>query len=115
MRILVIEDDPQIAVNISASLEDLGHRIVEADTVAEALDVIRGEPIDLVISDLGLADEIRAETFLEAVRTLHPTMPIIVATGLEPDERLELDDRMLVLMKPYGIADLEGAIARLTA
>ncbi|WP_460448066.1 response regulator [Alsobacter sp. SYSU BS001988] len=114
MRILVIEDDPRIAVSISDSLQDLGHRTVEADTVADALDVIRGGAVDLVISDLGLADDVRAETFLEAIRTLHPTLPIIVATGLEPSQDLVMDDRMVLLMKPYGMADLEEAIARLT-
>ena len=114
MRILVIEDDPTIAVSISDSLQDLGHRTLEADTIPEALEVIRGDKVDLVISDLGLADHVRAETFLEALRTLHPKLPIIVATGLEPSEELVLDDRTLLLRKPYGIADLEQAIARLT-
>ena len=98
MRILVIEDDPRIAVSISDSLQDLGHRTVEADTVADALDVIRGGAIDLVISDLGLADNVRAETFLEAIRTLHPTLPIIVATGLEPSQEL-------VHGRPHGPPD----------
>ena len=80
---------------------------------AEALAAIREDKIDLVISDLGLADQVRAETFLEAVRTLHPNLPIIIATGYDGtqlEERLRKHPRTAILGKPYDIAQLQAAI-----
>ena len=103
--ILVVDDDPVVLRNTVAMLEDLGHRVFEAASGREALEILRrGETLDLVITDqvmpqmtgLQLADAIRAEA---------PGLPIILATGYaEPDPGPRYD--LPRLAKPFRQEEL---------
>lgn len=56
-RILIIEDEALVAMELRYVLEDLGHRVV--DTVADAKsarDVVRENDIDLALVDIHLSD-----------------------------------------------------------
>jgi CheY-like chemotaxis protein len=53
-RILVVEDDPDIRFSVGLALELAGHQIVEAATGEAALELLAGEPVDLVLLDLRL-------------------------------------------------------------
>ncbi|GAA0868917.1 response regulator [Brevundimonas basaltis] len=56
-RILIIEDEALVAMELRFVLEDLGHRVV--DTVADAKsarDVVRENDIDLALVDIHLSD-----------------------------------------------------------
>ena len=55
--VLLVEDEPLIALTLVDILEELGHRPVETMTAAEALDAFRSrDDIDLLITDIGLPD-----------------------------------------------------------
>jgi PAS domain S-box-containing protein len=57
LHVLLVEDHVDTAQAMSGLLTALGHRVTVVGTVAAALDKAReGEPIDLVVSDLGLPD-----------------------------------------------------------
>ncbi len=50
--ILFVDDDPLIAMSTTEMLEDLGHRVIGANSGLHALDIIRSEqPIDLMMTD----------------------------------------------------------------
>ena len=50
-RVLAVDDDRLVLFNTVAMLEDLGHVAVEAGSGAEALELLRGQDFDLVITD----------------------------------------------------------------
>lgn len=54
MKILVIEDDADIASNIGQYFEDRGHRLDFAYSGSHGLELALGERFDLVILDLML-------------------------------------------------------------
>jgi PAS domain S-box-containing protein len=57
LHVLLVEDHADTAQAMSDLLSALGHRVTVVGTVAAALDIAgTGEPIDLVVSDLGLPD-----------------------------------------------------------
>jgi two-component system KDP operon response regulator KdpE len=56
VKVLVIEDDRLIRRLLRASLPSRGFAIIEAETGAAGLDVLKSEPLDLIILDLGLPD-----------------------------------------------------------
>ena len=56
MRILLVEDHVGTLTAMTKLLAGLGHHVITAATVKEALASAEHEPIDLVISDLGLPD-----------------------------------------------------------
>lgn len=57
LRILVAEDEPQVAEMLSSMLKSLGHTVIATvNSGAEAIRLVRGNQPDLVIMDLGLPD-----------------------------------------------------------
>lgn len=88
MRILAIEDNPadrgilrELLVDIPGSAFELCH----AGTVSEAKSLIAEDGFDCIILDLGLPDSQGLDS-LKSVRSLTPTMPIIVLTGFDDEE-----------------------------
>jgi CheY-like chemotaxis protein len=56
-RILVMEDDGMLAMDISDTLDELGHLVVgPARTVKDALARIESEPIDVALLDINLGN-----------------------------------------------------------
>jgi PleD family two-component response regulator len=52
-RILVIEDDPAVRATTVGMLHDLGYKVVEAGTGAEALgEIDKGSDFDMVFTDV---------------------------------------------------------------
>ena len=55
-RILVIDDEPSITDALHLVLTELGHQVDSAKTGAEAKELLKGAPYDLVFTDLRLPD-----------------------------------------------------------
>jgi CheY-like chemotaxis protein len=53
-RILVVEDDPHILRLISMWLQRQGHVVLEARNGLAALDLVRAEPVDILVSDINM-------------------------------------------------------------
>jgi DNA-binding response OmpR family regulator len=108
IRILVVEDEEQLARMAGLVLTQRGHQVVVAGGVDEALEHL-GEKFDLVISDLGLGPGKNGWDLAEAVRKRWPGTRIVLVTGwgaaIDPSEAHErgVDE---VIAKPYRIADL---------
>jgi two-component system KDP operon response regulator KdpE len=111
IRILVIEDDPQMQKFLGASLTSEGYRAIEATTGREGLDLARANNPDLVLLDLGLPDT----DGMDVARLLRAfsTRPIIVisARGQEEDKVRALDAGADdYLTKPFGARELMARI-----
>ena len=111
IRILVVDDEPQIRRALSLNLGARGYEVFEATTGEAALTVIAAEHPDIVLLDLGLPG-MDGIMVLEAVRGW-TTMPIIVLT-VRDDERSKVealesgaDD---YVTKPFGMAELVARI-----
>ncbi len=111
LTILSVDDDPLVALNTSALLEELGHTVYSVPSGTHALDMLyrKGE-IDLLITDQLMPGMTGAE-LASTIRTKRPELPIILATGyaeLAPGEATGLPR----LAKPFSQQDLAEAIAR---
>jgi PAS domain S-box-containing protein len=109
LTVLAVDDDALVLMNTVALLEDLGHRVFEAFSGAEALALFRSESgIDLVVTDQAMPKMTGTE-LAKVIKAERPQMPIILATGygeLPPDT----DPAILKLGKPFRQADLESAV-----
>ncbi|MBO9624570.1 MAG: PAS domain S-box protein [Sphingomonas sp.] len=110
LTVLVVDDDPLILMNVAALLEDLGHKVVEADSGAEAIDkFLTDNSIDVVITDQAMPGMTGAE-LIEAIRGTGSDVPIIVASGY--GEGMEgLGGDVIRLGKPFNQVHLARAIA----
>jgi CheY-like chemotaxis protein len=116
--VLLVEDEPLIALTLVDLLEELGHTPVEAMTAADALRVFRVRPdIDLLVTDIGLPDR-PGDVLAAECRTLVPTLPVIFATGhngeAAPEGPLPVPPT-LHLAKPFQMDELQAAITRVMA
>jgi DNA-binding response OmpR family regulator len=110
-RILLIEDDPAIRQGVADALRYAGYWTTEAGNVPDGLDVARTADIDLILLDLVLPGSPGQGglDILKDVRTIRPTLPVIVMTarGEESERvlglRLGADD---YVVKPFGIKEL---------
>jgi signal transduction histidine kinase len=110
--ILLVDDDVLIAGSTVALLEDLGHKVVEAHSGAEAMTMIDGglSP-DLVITDHAMPGMSGTDLALR-LKAQRPELPILLATGyaeLEDEPSIDLPR----LAKPYTQQQLSWEISRL--
>lgn len=110
--ILLVDDDALIASSTLALLEDLGHKVVEASSGAEALKLLDGglQP-DLIITDHAMPGMTGIELAVR-VRSRKPELPILLATGfaeLVGTQPIELPR----LAKPFTQDQLSDVIGRL--
>ena len=92
-RVLVVEDDAALRQSIHALLKSATVEIVEAGTIAQAIDKMNRGTFDCIVMDLALPDG-SGYDLLERVSTSneHGLPPVIVYTGrvLSPDEEQRL-------------------------
>jgi signal transduction histidine kinase len=113
-KILVVDDDPLIAMNTVDMLEDLGHTVIRANSGHKALQVLETEPtIDLLVTDHAMPGMSGLE-LAEIARRKWPTLRVLLATGYAdlPDKKTTDLPR---LSKPYHQAQLQAEINRLLA
>lgn len=80
LTVLVVEDDRELREALCDTLMIAGYSCHAAVDANEALNIIRSEPIQLVISDiqLGATDGM---TLLSRIRDKHPNIPVILMTA----------------------------------
>ena len=78
--ILTVDDDADLVKTLAAVLGAKGHRTLGAGSAKEALEVLKREPCDAVLLDLGLEDA-NGLDLLARIRELDPELPVIILTG----------------------------------
>jgi CheY-like chemotaxis protein len=106
--ILIVEDEPLIAMMLEDFLETLGHEVVACcDSVDAALDRVAAGGFDVAILDVSLKD---GQVWPVADRLAEAGTPFVLATGghIEPPPAAHAGAP--VLAKPYTIDAIEPAL-----
>ena len=112
-EVLIIEDEPVIALDLETLIEEAGHRVSGiASTHREAIEVAEAHTPGLVLADIQLADR---SSGIEAVNELllHLSVPVIFVTAYP--ERLLSGTRpepTFVVTKPYSTETLVALISQ---
>ncbi|MFI5032811.1 MAG: PAS domain S-box protein [Reyranellales bacterium] len=108
LRILAVDDDALVLLNTVMMLEDDGHTVKTAYSAADALDALKAEDFDLLVTDQGMP-AMSGLALIEAARALRPKLPAVIVTGyaeLPPDAPRELPR----VTKPFLESQLFSAI-----
>jgi len=110
--ILVIDDEEIIRSLFKDTLEELGHRVLVAETGSEGLELVKQRDFDLVFLDLKMPGMDGAELFRQ-IKTIKPKLPIIIITGY-PDSDVVVQALAQgpfgVMNKPFSESDVITAV-----
>jgi PAS domain S-box-containing protein len=115
LRILLVDDHEEVRSTTAAMLCDFGHRVAEAATGTEALEILKGGDcdFDLMITDYAMP-HVSGADFLRAARELCPGVPALMITGYADTEAIsDRPEGVDILLKPFTPAKLAKAIARI--
>ena len=110
--ILLVEDDDLIRSSTAEMLAELGHAVVQAGNAASALQALESEPVDVLVTDIGLPD-LPGDELARRARKVRPGLGVVFATGdtaISTEHELEAT---VLLVKPYNGIDLARALASL--
>jgi DNA-binding NtrC family response regulator len=110
-RVLVVDDEPQVAMLLREFLVGLGHTAELAATGSAALEVISVFQPDVVLLDLGLPD-VSGDIVLTRLREIQPQIAVIVMTGHDPlrAQRSLEDGAFANLAKPFRLERLREVL-----
>jgi DNA-binding response OmpR family regulator len=112
-RILIVEDEPLIAMMLSDWLEELGHEpIGPAFTVDDAIARIGRDTIDAAIVDLNLRGR-RSDPVAAAL--VERSLPFAFATGDHADSVGDEYKNRPLISKPYSFAAFADTVEALIA
>jgi signal transduction histidine kinase/ActR/RegA family two-component response regulator len=122
LRILLVDDDPLLIKSLQDTLQEDGHLITATHGGREGIDAFagaskRGEPFDIVVTDLGMP-HVDGRKVASSIKSTSPTTPVILLTGwgqrliATNDAPAHVDK---VLAKPPRLHELRAAFAELVA
>ena len=117
MRILIIEDEPEVASILADVLEDAGHSPTVSGTGPEGLERLAVEGPQAVFLDVRLPGP-DGVTVLRQIRERHPFLPVVLITGHASQEQVQEAWQLGVtdiLRKPWALKCLGEAIAAVAA
>lgn len=113
-RVMVIEDEPVIAMDISAIVESMGHAVTDvARTRDRAVELARRDPPDLILADIQLADKSSGIDAVNHILGELGHIPVVFITAFP--ERLLTGERpepAFLITKPYSEDQVESAVSQ---
>ena len=108
MSVLLVEDDPSIAIVITAALEDEGLKVTHCETLAQRDALLIDSDFSALVTDVMLPDGDGIES-LSAIRQSHPTMPVVILSAqntLDTAVRASDTGAFEYFPKPFDIDEL---------
>lgn len=113
LKLLVVEDETLIAMDLEDMLEDLGYRVIDvAGSANSAMAAVErcGADLDAVLLDANLGGE---SALPVAIRLKDADIPFVVTSGYENHELLRYGFDAPLVSKPYSPADIDRALQTL--
>jgi DNA-binding response OmpR family regulator len=112
-RVLIVEDEMLLALNLEDMLVELGHNVIAVATrITQALTLAAESEIDLAVLDLNLAGSL---SFPVAEVLRRRGILFMFATGYGSQGLIENYRNEYVLVKPYGLRELQDGINKVVS
>jgi len=111
--VLLVEDNPEVADVSKGLLEQLGYEVRWASNAEAAIAEMERNGIKLVFSDIVMPGEMDGISLAKVIRSRHPTIPILLATGYS-EAASKVDTDFPILRKPFAIHELSQALAKIS-
>jgi len=113
-KILLVEDDDNIRIMVTAMLESTGYQVIEARSCATAITLASSHLPDLILLDLGLPDRDGAEV-IRFVRQKDLTPIVVLSARCDEAEKVTAFDLGAndYITKPFGAAEFLARVRSL--
>jgi two-component system NtrC family sensor kinase len=113
-RVLLVEDNAEIARATAPLIEALGCETVLVASGDEALDLIARDArgFDAVLSDVVMPGATNGLALAQALRRLRPRLPVVLMTGYAAEVDSARSEGFEVLPKPCGPEAIAGVLSR---
>jgi CheY-like chemotaxis protein len=111
-RVLLVEDDVQVASLTSAMLAELGYEVVPVTTGQAALNELAATPgIGLVLSDVMMPGGMDGMGLVREMRRRGMSLPVVLVSGFSAAAERDAEDEGIPLLpKPYTLRDLAAQL-----
>jgi CheY-like chemotaxis protein len=106
VKLMVVDDDPEVRVVVSEFLEDFGYQVIQANSAVQALEILAGTPdLRMIITDIRMPDMSGIELANLATER-QSDLKIILISGYFVSQSVE----RRFLRKPFRMRELEAAV-----
>jgi CheY-like chemotaxis protein len=111
-KILIVEDDTITRRNLSVLLRDEGYDVDQAGDGVQALEILAGQPFDLVLSDI-VMPRMDGLKLLQQLQFMAPKTPVMIMTSYVSDSLSTVPAGAAeFIRKPFVLDDLLFKVQR---
>jgi DNA-binding response OmpR family regulator len=110
MRVLVVDDDPNVVNFLSLSLKESGYEVDEANDGTEAIELLQNNSYVVAIID-AIMPKVKGAEICKFIKSHYPNIYIIGMSGY-PDslKKLKNEGADICFTKPFNIDQIKRAI-----
>ncbi len=117
VSVLIVDDERSMRDFLKILLEKEGHKVKTASRGSEALEIIDGHPVDVVVSDIRMPGMTGIE-LLEFIKEKNPDLPVIMITAFaSPDDAVMAmkNGAFDYISKPFNVDEIKSVIESATS
>ena len=113
-RILIVDDEPLIRLDLADLLESMGFDVLEAANADEAILLLEADPqIGVVVTDIDMPGTMDGLKLAFVVRERWPPCRLIIVSGLNKLSEKDMPRGCLFMSKPLDRSDVRDALSAL--
>jgi signal transduction histidine kinase/CheY-like chemotaxis protein len=114
VKILVVDDEEIMLKLACDALRSQGHQVIGSAGALEALDKLKGEKFDFILTDIKMP-EMDGMELIQSAHEIDPSMGAIFMTGyasLDTAKRAIQEGAYDYILKPFDLQEIRSAVAR---
>lgn len=110
-RILVVDDQEEVRMVYTLLFCDEDVDVLEAEDGLAALDIVKSQPVDLVLSDCKMP-RMNGIELMEAAQEVKPDLPFVFVSANVNNDNLGKLEPFAVIPKPFNLGELKTTVHR---
>lgn len=112
--VLVVEDDASLRMLCRINLDLEGYRVLEAETIQRAIELVTEQPVDVVLLDLHVGERHGTE-LLPVLRAQRPDAAVCLLSGTSESDPPDEEGVDEFIRKPFELEVLTETVRRLAS